>query len=139
MNIKGIQGYTGADIRGMVEQGGKFVIYKYCISIVFMTFNNPTDIYFIQPGKSRVTPALGFLVVNLLLGWWGIPWGPIYTIGNIGRILSGGKDVTAEVMAQINQSDPTYGTGGYSIPGTEAQPAYGQPAEDAQPSYNIPR
>ena len=144
--IKNIEGYSPAELRGLVSNGGKFVMYKYCISVLLATFNNPTDIYFIHPGNSRITPGLSFLFVNLLLGWWGIPWGPIYTIGNIGSILSGGKDVTSEIIAQINQNDASYGTGtNYNIPGqsnnNNETNTYNIPLTDNNNSgntYNIP-
>jgi hypothetical protein len=150
MKIKNVDGLSAAQIREQVNQGGKFVMYKYCISILVMTFNNPTDVYFIAPGKSRFTPAIGFLICNLLLGWWGIPWGPIYTLGNIGSILSGGKDVTAEIMGSINQNDSSYATGNnYNIPGqtnnnSSGASAYNIPAQNSgsnsgTSAYNIPR
>jgi hypothetical protein len=132
MDIQGTQGLSGDQIRAMVNQGGKFVFYKRCISIVIMTFNNPTDIYFIKPGESRYTPGVPSFIISLLLGWWGIPWGPIYTIGNIINFASGGTDVTQEVLAQINQSDPTYGTGGYNMPGT------GSTSTNSGGGYNLP-
>jgi hypothetical protein len=140
MVIKNTEGLSGNDIRRMVDQGGKFVIYKYCISIILMTFNNPTDVYFIHPGKSRITPSLGYLFMNTILGWWGIPWGPIYTIGNIYTCLSGGKDITIEVLNQINQNDSSYGTGtNYNIPGTAAQYDDDNPNTPPQPNtYNVP-
>lgn len=135
MSIKNIDGLSGEQLRNLVSQGGKFVMYKYCISIVVMTFNRPTSVYFIAPGKSRVVPGLGFLFINLILGWWGIPWGPIYTLGNIGSILTGGKDVTSEIMSSINQNDPTYGHGtNYNIAGHENTNSNSQ----SDNTYNIP-
>jgi hypothetical protein len=132
MNIHNIEGLSGEELRNLVNQGGKFVQYKTCISIVVMTFNNPTDIYFIGPGESRYTPGITSFLLTLLLGWWGIPWGPIYTIGNLVTFAQGGKDLTAAVMSEINQNDPTYGTGGYGV----------APSNDSNTSnsgYNIPR
>lgn len=110
MKIRNIEGLTPAEIREGVEDGGRFIIYKYCISIVVITFNRPTDIYYIAPGKSDITPGLGWLFLNMIFGWWGIPWGPIHTISNLYTNLTGGKDVTMEIMASINQHDPGYGT-----------------------------
>ena len=143
MNIKNIEGLSGDQIRSLVAQGGKFVMYKYCISVVVMTFNRASDFHFIHPGKSRVTPGLGHLFTNLFLGWWGIPWGPVYTIGNITTILRGGKDYTAEILSHINQNDPTYGTGmGYNIPGQENSVSSYNVARtnnEKANTYNIPR
>jgi len=36
-----------------------------------------------------------------VLGWWGIPWGPIWTISTIVTNLRGGRDVTNEVVRSM--------------------------------------
>ena len=41
-------------------------------------------------------------LASLWIGWWGIPWGPIYTIGAVVTNLGGGKDVTQDVLRAIN-------------------------------------
>ncbi len=41
---------------------------------------------------------------SLLLGWWGVPWGLIYTPLTIFTNLSGGQDVTDEVWALLQTS-----------------------------------
>jgi len=139
MDIKNIEGLSGSEIRNLVAQGGKFVMYKYCISVVIMTFNRPSDFHFIPHGKSRITPGLGYLFTNLFLGWWGIPWGPIYTIGNIATILRGGKDYTTEILAHLNQNDPTYGAGTtYNIPGHGENHVHSSNQETAN-TNNIPQ
>lgn len=132
MNIQNIDGLSGEELRALVNQGGKFVHYKTCISIVVMTFNNPTDIYFIRPGESSHTPGLTSFILTLLLGWWGFPWGPIYTIGNIVTFAKGGTDVTAAIMSDINQNDPSYGTGNYDITPSNT-------SSNNNSGYNIPR
>lgn len=100
--IIGIEGMTPAELNQELERGGKFVIYQYCISILIMTFKRPSDIYFIKSGESGLTKGLGFTLISLLLGWWGIPWGPIYTIGSLFTNLTGGKDVTGAVVESLN-------------------------------------
>ena len=101
MKINGIEGMTVSHIQSEIARGGKFVIFPYCISIVVMTFRRNSDIYFIKAGESAVSAGLGYTLLALILGWWGIPWGPIFTIGALYTNLTGGKDVTAEVMASI--------------------------------------
>ncbi|MBI1305215.1 MAG: hypothetical protein GC181_01220 [Bacteroidetes bacterium] len=96
--IKNIEGMSADDISRELQRGGKFVIYKYCISIIVMTFQRPTDIYFIKGGESGVVKGLGFSFITLLFGWWGIPWGPIYSIGSMITNFRGGTDVTAAVL-----------------------------------------
>ena len=101
--IKNIEGMSDTDLRRELENGGKFVIFTYAISIIVMTFRQSSSIYFIRPGESAFKYGWGFLLISLVFGWWGIPWGPIYTIGSIVTNLSGGKDVTTEVLQAIVQ------------------------------------
>ena len=134
--IKNIEGLSENQIRDLVNKGGKFVIYTYCISIVIMTFKRSSNIHFIKPGNSAITPGLGLLFISLILGWWGLPWGPIYTIGSIFNILTGGKDVTSEVISYINQNDPNYGNSGYGQ-GLNSSSEYGVNLRNNPPTYNI--
>ena len=106
MSIKGIEGLTSDDINREISRGGKFVMYQYCISILVMTFKRPSDVYFIRGGESGISKGLPFTGLSLTLGWWGIPWGPIYTISSFITNFSGGRDVTAEVIQSFNQSQP---------------------------------
>jgi hypothetical protein len=104
MKIIGIEGMTMNELNMQVQAGGKFVIFQYCISVIVMTFRRPSDIYFIKAGESAVSKGIGFTLLSLLLGWWGIPWGPIYTIASLVTNFNGGKDVTNEVLASLKQS-----------------------------------
>ncbi len=102
MEIKNIEGLTTDQINRELESGGKFVVYQYTISILVMTFRRSSDVYFIRSGESATVKGLGFTFLSLILGWWGVPWGPIYTIGSIFNNLSGGKDVTSEIIQSVN-------------------------------------
>ncbi len=103
MKINGVEGMSVSDVQSEVARGGKFVIFQYCISILVMTFRRGSDIYFIKAGESTFGASIGYTLVSLLLGWWGIPWGPIYTIGSVFTNLGGGKDVTQEIMSTLNR------------------------------------
>ena len=101
MKINGLENMTGSDLRTELARGAKFVIYQYCISILIMTFKRPSNIYFIRAGENAVGKGLGFSLFSVLLGWWGIPWGPIYTIQSLVTNFQGGKDVTQGVLASM--------------------------------------
>jgi hypothetical protein len=45
-----------------------------------------------------------YALVSLFLGWWGVPWGIIYTPMTVFTNLSGGQDVTDEVWARLQAS-----------------------------------
>jgi hypothetical protein len=104
MKIKGVDGMTVGAVRSEVARGGKFVIFQYCISVIVMTFRRGSDVYFIKPGESALGPGAGYTLLSLVLGWWGIPWGPIYTVASVYTNLNGGKDVTNEIMASFERS-----------------------------------
>jgi hypothetical protein len=102
MKIHGIEGMTTAEINQELQRGAKFVLYQYCISVVVMTFKRGTDVYFIKSDESAVGKGMGWTALTFFLGWWAIPWGPIYTIGSLITNFGGGKDVTAEILAAVN-------------------------------------
>ena len=101
MKVQGIQGVSVDQIKFEVQQGGKFVIYYYTISVLIMTFRRSSDIHFIRHGESAVARGLKWTLLTFLAGWWGIPWGPIYSIQSIVVNCRGGKDVTAELLPQF--------------------------------------
>ena len=100
MKIIGVEGLTNEQVNDEVGRGGRFVMYQYCISVLVMTFKRPSNIYFMKAGERSIGKGIGFSLMTLLLGWWGIPWGPIYTIQSLLVNFSGGRDVTKEIMAQ---------------------------------------
>ena len=102
MKIHGIEGMTTAEINQELAQGAKFVLYQYCISVLVMTFRRGSDVYFIKSGENAVGKGMGWTVLTLLLGWWGIPWGPVYTVGSLITNFGGGKNVTAEILSAVN-------------------------------------
>lgn len=101
MKIKGMEGYTHTDVENEVRRGAKFVMYQYCISVIFMTFKRPSSIYFIPSHRGPYVNGLLFTALSTVLGWWGIPWGPIYTIESLWVNSTGGRDVTREVMESV--------------------------------------
>ena len=103
--IKNIEGLSIDDINRELSNGAKFVIFEYCFSIIILTFKRGSDIYFIKAGESTVNHSIGFTLITLIFGWWGIPWGPIYSIGALYSNLTGGKNVTVEVLNSINSDN----------------------------------
>jgi hypothetical protein len=101
MKIIGIENMSVDELNNELQRGGKFVIFEYCISIIIMTFKRPTNVYFIRAGEGTAGKSIGFTLASLIVGWWGIPWGPIYTVGSLITNVSGGKDVTDEVVASL--------------------------------------
>lgn len=101
MKIKNINGLSASDLQQQVSDGGRFVYFAYTISLIIVTFRDVSGVYLIRSGENTAGKSFLFTVVSFLLGWWGIPWGPKYTIGAIRTNWKGGKDVTDEVMDVI--------------------------------------
>jgi hypothetical protein len=104
MQIIGTDGMTIQELNHALQQGGKLVVFPYCISIIVLTFKRSSDIYFVNAGESPLRKSMAYTLISLLLGWWGFPWGPIYTIETLFINLRGGRDVTQMVLAEINRA-----------------------------------
>jgi hypothetical protein len=92
---------TTTELKQKVASGAKFVYFEYTVSIAIATFKRPTDIYFIDANESTAKHSWHLSTLTGIMGWWGIPWGPIYTIGAFITNFGGGKDVTAEIMQKL--------------------------------------
>ena len=119
--INGIEGSSVADLSEQVGRGGRFVIFTYCVSILIMTFKTPTAIYYIRPGESTLGKALPFVLISMIFGWWGFPFGLIYTPWSILENLTGGRDVTKDVMDDLLAS--AFASAGVSLASAPVQPA----------------
>lgn len=106
MKIVGIEGIPPDRLQFEIQRGAKLVCYQYCISVVVITFRRSSDIYFIPAGESAVSKGLPWILLSSVAGWWGIPWGPIFTIQSLITNFRGGKDVTAS----LSQLMPATGT-----------------------------
>ncbi len=100
LKIKNFLGQTSSDFEQAVQHGGRFVMYQYTISIVVMTFRRPSNIYYVE-GNEKITSGLKYSGLSLILGWWGLPWGPIYTIGSFIKNFGGGTDITEDVLNSV--------------------------------------
>ena len=99
MQVNGLEGLTAEEIRHELQQGARFVVFDYCVSVVVMSFQRCSEVYFVRADESTLLKSMPYTLLSLALGWWGIPWGIAYTIGSVFTNLSGGKDVTNEILA----------------------------------------
>lgn len=94
MAISGTEGLSTEQIRHELQNGAKFVVFEYCISVLVMTFKRSSEVHYIRPGESAVAKSLPYTLLSLCFGWWGFPFGLIYTPWALIVNLGGGKDVT---------------------------------------------
>lgn len=69
---------SNEEVIAILNDGGRFVIYTYAISILIMTFRRGSNVFLLKKGEWAIKHGYPYLLLSLLLGWWGIPWGPIY-------------------------------------------------------------
>jgi hypothetical protein len=86
-------------LQAVLDAGIRYVVFQYCISVLVVTFKRASRVYEIGPGANTFRLGLRYSAVSLLLGWWGIPWGPIWTIGTVFTNCQGGKDITHDLLA----------------------------------------
>ena len=110
MKIQGTEGMSTNEIRFEIQRGAKFVFFYYSVSVLVMSFRRASPVYFIPAGRNALGKGLPWILLTLVAGWWGIPWGPIYTVQSLVVNFKGGKDVTAELSARLqpatNVPDP---------------------------------
>jgi hypothetical protein len=104
VQIRGIEGLTTAQVEAEVQAGARFVFFESCISLIFVTWRRPSDIFLLRKGERGLVRGLPYTLLTLVLGWWGIPWGLVYTPVALITNLGGGRDVTDEACALLRAS-----------------------------------
>ncbi len=94
-----------ARLRDLMARGGRFVYFEYCLSCIAVTFRQSSAVYWIGPGRWAWVRGCPYTLLSLLFGWWGLPWGVIYTPVAVFTNLTGGRDISADMLAGI-EKDP---------------------------------
>ncbi|MFN4260477.1 MAG: hypothetical protein ACK4RK_14380 [Gemmataceae bacterium] len=94
MNIRGLDHMTTEQLADELAKGGRFVYYEFCISLIVVSLRRPSAVYFLRGKQWAFWRGIPYSLLSLLLGWWGIPWGLVYTPLVLVNNLAGGCDVT---------------------------------------------
>ena len=103
MTLKEVSRWSHEYLAADIAKGGKFVVFPYAISIIAVTYKRSSQIYYIPSYRMAITHGWMYLLISIVLGWWGIPWGPIYTIQSIVRAFDG-INVTDSVIESLNKN-----------------------------------
>jgi hypothetical protein len=103
MGARGIDDWTPEGVQALLNAGGRFVFYEFCISLLVITLRRPSRVYYLPPGELGLLRGMPYSLISLLLGWWGIPWGLVYTPLTLFTNLQGGRDITSQVRAWLGQ------------------------------------
>ena len=61
----------------MYSLSTKLVQYQFAVSLISLSMTRGTSLH---PEKDKKWLLLSCTLISALGGWWGIPWGPYYTI-----------------------------------------------------------
>ena len=106
IQIHGAEGMSPAQIRQALQSGGRCVTYGYCISIIVMSYKRSSKLYLLPAGEADWGRRIGFSLLSLVAGPWGIPWGPIWTLTTLFSNLGGGRNVTGELLSALSAQEP---------------------------------
>jgi len=86
------------------KQEAYCVKFQFCISCFYITFKRDSKLFYIPKDKKRIFFHWPYTVITLLFGWWGIPWGPIWSAQVLSANASGSEDLSYEVMQVLRQN-----------------------------------
>jgi hypothetical protein len=98
MRLAGNENLSSAKLEAHLAAGGRIAVFEYCISLIAVTLRRRSVAYLLRPGKKGLLQSLPYTGLSLLLGWWGVPWGLIYTPLVVVTNFSGGCDITAAMQ-----------------------------------------
>lgn len=97
MHIRGAEHLTPAQLQAALQTGSRVVYFEYCLSFLLATWRGYSGLFLLEPGTRGWLRGLPYTLLTLLFGWWGLPWGVVYSLKALATNLSGGRDVTAQV------------------------------------------
>ncbi len=89
-----------------IAAGAKFVVFRYCYSLLAVTLTRFSPAILVRDRAHIARARRKYNRISGLLGWWGIPWGPVRTIQTWLANRSG-LDVTNDIMLNITAESLT--------------------------------
>lgn len=94
--------YNGVEI----TPTSKLVRYTFVVSLVVITHRSESRYYFEDMEKSKASMAKLFSTLgSLLFGWWGLPWGPIWTIKAVIDNMANSDEIIWGSLAGAKEGD----------------------------------
>jgi hypothetical protein len=90
-------GLEPAQVLARLDAGDRCVRYEWCWSALLATLRRQSRVHITNSRRARCFRGVGYNLLNLLVGPWGVPWGLAWTVRAVWINLLGGIDVTDEV------------------------------------------
>ena len=75
---------------GKQDSSLRITVFLWVVSVIFVTYKR--GFAHILCATCRIKYSLLLNIATLFLGWWGFPWGPVYSLEALFTNLSSGKD-----------------------------------------------
>jgi hypothetical protein len=138
LGIPGTETMTIQEIASELTRGARFVAFRFCLSIVFFTVSQWSKPHFITCEQNAADVGWPYTLRSLLLGWWGLPFGPISTLLALYTNQSG-EDVTPQTIADINERLVPYANANVLADGLEiARQHYWATVAPTRPDSSVP-
>lgn len=92
-------------LKDRIEKGQKFIVFGYCISLVAISLKRLSPPIFIENEQQFLKYKRKYNLISYLFGWWGFPWGPIFSLRYIRSNNRGGVDVTKDILLNLTEVD----------------------------------
>ena len=88
---------------GQLDSSLRGAGFGYVVSLLVVTYRRPGS-FGVFCSRCRKKEAFKYSLASALFGWWGFPWGPIYTLQTIGQNSAGGlqnPELNADLLAAV--------------------------------------
>ena len=82
-----------------IQKGERVISIPFVVSILIMTFQRSLGgLCAVGPGKWPMGKVITATLITSIFGWWGIPFGPIFSIVSLYHLWFGGRNQTFAVL-----------------------------------------
>lgn len=82
-----------------VTDGTRFIVIPFVFSIIIVSFRRHLGgVYRVHDHEFPISKLFLATLITMLFGWWGIPFGIIWSVISMFQLWNGGKDVTLEIL-----------------------------------------
>ncbi len=103
---RGAERLSPHELQDRIAAGDRCVRFEVCLSFLLGTVRHQSAVYLTTSWEKRYLRGLGYCVPCLMFGPWGVPWGLLWTPQAVWVNLTGGVDVTDEVVAVLGLGQP---------------------------------
>lgn len=99
--LPGTEGMTIQQVEDDVLRGGRFRVFPWNFSVIVMSFQRNSQVRYFRSSENPGLPALLWSMLSFCIGWWGIPWGIVFTVHTLWINSMGGRDITEGILTAV--------------------------------------